>query len=133
MPWVNQTSPTAAERVVGGLCYFTFGLAGLLYIIISGKSGQSSFFRFHFLQSIVLSIIGMLLSWCSNVFISLLGSLFGMLGPELGNQAVGWLALAVTLIVRASFLLLIYGMVWCFMGKYAEIPFISEIVRRQMR
>lgn len=136
MPWINQTEPTKWERIVAGFCYLTFGLIGLLYIIVSGRSGQSSFFRFHFLQSIILGIIGLILSWCSGIFVTLLSAILGMvdsLAPGLGTQSAYWISQAVLIIVRAAYLLLIYGMIWAFLGKYAEIPYISNLVRQQMR
>jgi len=136
MPWVNQNQPTALERVVGGLCYMTFGLAGLLYMIVSGRRGQTQFFRFHFLQSIILGIIGLLLSWASSIFFTLLQGLTGVLTPVLGNVAPAaqfWITQAVIVVFNATYLLLIYGMIWAFLGKFAEIPFISNIVRQQMR
>lgn len=136
MPWLNERGPSGLERVVGGLCYATFGLAGLLYIIISGQRSQSQFFRFHFLQSIVVGIIGLLLSWSSNVFIQLFGGLLSMISPMLGDNGptVGfWVTQGISVILNAFYLLLVYGMIWAFIGKFAEIPFISDVVRRQMR
>jgi uncharacterized membrane protein len=132
-PWMNESTPSGADRVVGGLCYLTMGLAGLLYIIIGGKRGQSSFFRFHFLQSIVLGIISLLLSWSSNVFIMFISSIAGMFGADLAPTIVGWVGFAVDIVSKVGLLLLVYGMIWAFLGKYAEIPFISNIVRQQMR
>ncbi len=61
--WNNQRGPDMVERVISGLCYLSFGLIGLLYIIVSGKSANSEFFRFHFMQAIVLGILGVLLGW----------------------------------------------------------------------
>lgn len=136
MPWINQSSqPSATERVIGGLCYLTFGLLGLLYIIISGRSSQSPFFRFHFLQSIVLGIIGLLLSWTTQVFMTLMSGLLtmlsGVIGPVAGSIAFG-LTFTFDIVTKACFFLLVYGMLFAFLGKYAEIPFISSLVRRQM-
>lgn len=136
MPWINHTEPTKWERIIAGFCYLTFGLVGLLYIILSGRSGQSSFFRFHFLQSIILGIIGLLLSWCSGIFVTIISAVLGMidgLAPGIGTQLAYWLSQTIVIIVRAAYLLLVYGLIWAFLGKYAEIPFISDLVRRQMR
>ena len=136
MPWINQNEPTKWERLLGGLCYLTFGLVGLLYIIISGRNGQSQFFRFHFLQSIILGIVGLLLSWCSSIFVMIITSMLGLVdgvSHGLGSQLGYWIGLAVVVIVRAAYLLLLYAMIWAFLGKYAEIPFISDVVRKQMR
>ncbi|HEY9869545.1 MAG TPA: hypothetical protein V6D08_10305 [Candidatus Obscuribacterales bacterium] len=136
MPWIIDKNPTALERVIAGVCYLTAGLAGLLYIIISGRSGQSSFFRFHFLQSIILYIIGLLLSWASGILLTLVGGMLGMIdnmSPGLGVQIGSFLGVSIDIGLKVGFLLLLYGMIFAFLGKYAEIPFISNLVRQQMR
>lgn len=135
MPWTNERGPSTLERVIAGICYLTFGLAGLLYIIISGQRSQSQFFRFHFLQSIVVGIIGFLLSWCSGILVQILGGVLSALSPMLGGngpQVTYWIAQTVVIVGNAFYFLLLYGMIWAFMGKFAEIPFISDVVRRQM-
>ncbi len=131
MPWVNLNQPTPLERIVGGICYLTFGLAGILYVVLGGR--QSSFFRFHFLQSIVLSILGVLLSWSRSVLIVVLSTIFSMLAPQTGSVISGTVSWTISVIFQAGGLLLIYGMICSFLGKYAEIPFVSNIVHQQMR
>lgn len=133
MPWLNTRGPSALEKVVSGLCYLTFGLAGILYIIISGQRNQSDFFRFHFLQSIVVGIIGMILSWSSGVLAGVLTSLIAMIPGSGGAQMIYWLSQAIGILLKAFNLLLVYGMIWAFLGKIADIPFLSSVVRRQMR
>ena len=136
MPWQYEKEQTVLERVVGGICYLTFGLAGLLFIILSGKRGQSQFFRFHFLQSIVLCIISLLLSWCSGIFIQMVGSLLsGLAASGVGavEQIMFWTQRSLYVVITAFNLLLVYGLILSFLGRYAEIPFISDVVRRQMR
>ncbi len=136
MPWTSEKQPSVLERVIAGICYLTAGLAGLLYIIISGRSGQSSFFRFHFLQSILISIIGLLLSWAGGVLLTIFAKLLGMVdsaAPGVGTQIAMWTAWTLDIVMKAGFLLLVYGMIFAFLGKYAEIPFISNLARQQMR
>lgn len=135
MPAINRVGPTTLERVIAGICYLTLGLAGLLFIIISGQRGQSQFFRFHFLQSIIVGIILLLLGWTSGILVSLLAGLLGMLSPLMGGNGplvVSWIGWGLDVILKALNLLVFYGMIWAFLGKFAEIPFISDIVRRQM-
>lgn len=140
MPWTNLNQPTTLEKIIGGLCYLTFGLAGLLYIILGGKRGQSEFFRFHFLQSILLGIIGLILGWTSSIFVTLVNGILGVLGnliPSLTQSTVAAIGSGVALglgyIMNAGLLILLYGMIFAFLGRYAEIPLISNIVRQQMR
>jgi uncharacterized membrane protein len=140
MPWTNLNQPTTLEKVIGGLCYLTFGLAGLLYIILGARRDQSEFFRFHFLQSILLGIIGLILGWTSSIFVTLVSSILmamanfiPAISQELVAQVGAGLALGLGYIMNAGVLLLLYGMIFSFLGKYAEIPLISNIVRQQLR
>jgi uncharacterized membrane protein len=124
MSWKYATPPNITERIVGSLCYLTFGLAGIIYILLSGRHGQSDIFRFHFMQSIALGILGLLLSWAIRLFTSTFLSLLGNIGLEI-IVCVDWL-------MKAAYLLLLYGMIASLLGKYAEIPLVSDLVRRQM-
>jgi len=133
MPWINLNQPTTLERIIGGICYLTFGLAGILYTVLGGSGAHSPFFRFHFLQSIVLSILGVILSWASSALITVLSTIFSWVAPQAGNEISSIVSWAISIIFQAGGLLLIYGMIWSFLGKYAEIPFVSNIVRQQMR
>ena len=87
----------------------------------------------HFLQSIVLGIISLLLSWSANVLVMFLTSIAGLAGGDFATQIGGWVEFAVGIVSKAGLLLIVYGTIWAFLGKYAEIPFISNIVRQQMR
>ncbi len=133
MPWRLTSPPTTTEKVIGGLCYFTFGIAGLLYILISKKSSQSDLFRFHFLQSILLSFIVGLASYTAQ---PILGIFLGGADALLGSNA-GFVHQGITIIINAlktGFqLTLLYGAVMAFLGKFAEVPLISNIVRENMR
>lgn len=117
------SAATTTEKIMGALSYLTSGLAGLIYIIISRSSYQSDFFRFHFLQSIVLGIISILLSYSIRAFATIAPALAGIPGVEtalwVGSFAFGLLPL--------------YGLIFCLLGKYAEIPWLSDVVRNQMR
>jgi hypothetical protein len=136
LPWLNPRQPETLEKIISALCYLSVGLIGLLYIILSGKDSNSPFFRFHFLQAILLGILGYLLGWTASAFTSVLGGLLGMFG-QAGSVPGHWLSTGIGFLLHniylAGLLLLGYGAVWALLGKYAEIPFISNIVRRQIR
>lgn len=119
----KKSGPATMEKVVGALCYLTGGIAGIIYIIISRSSYQSEFFRFHFLQAIVISIISLLLGWCVNFF-------YVLVPPGLIPVSAG---LVQTVVSLPFFLLAIYGLVSSLLGKYCEIPWLSNVVRNQMR
>jgi len=114
----------------------TVGLIGLLYIVLNGKSASSSFFRFHFLQAILLGVLGCLLNWTAGAFMSILGGMLGMFGDATGGPSY-WIMTSISFLIHnisiAGILLLGYGAVLAFLGKYAEIPFVSNLVRQQIR
>jgi uncharacterized membrane protein len=130
----NQSNQPGIERLIGGICYLTMGLAGLLYIILSGKSNQSTFFRFHFLQSIILGILLFLLGGTERALTSVLGGIFGLVNNQQIASAIlfpiGLLFQGVNIAILIA---LAYGSIWAFLGKLAEVPLISKLVRQQMR
>jgi uncharacterized membrane protein len=134
MRWSQTGNPVVLERAVAGICYLTIGLVGLLYIILSRSSSQSTFFRFHFLQSIILGIIWFLLSQSANILVNILSGMLGLLHNE---QVALSVLVPVSMVLQAITVLvmlaLLYGAIWAFLGKQAEIPFISKLVRQQMR
>jgi uncharacterized membrane protein len=138
MRWPSSApkNPEKIEKAMAGLCYLTVGLIGLLYIILSGKSSQSPFFRFHFLQSIILGVLGCLISWAASIFLSIMLGILGLFG-DAANSPTQLLCIGAGFLGRygylAGILLLLYGAVFAFLGRYAEIPIISKLVRQQMR
>jgi uncharacterized membrane protein len=92
------------------------------------------FFRFHFIQSMLIGIFACLINLTSSGTFQILGGILGLFNnPGLANQILSVLALVVELIMKGGMLLCLYGMIWAFMGKYAEIPVISPLVRQKLR
>jgi uncharacterized membrane protein len=132
-PRFNQRQPETKERIVSSLCYLSMGFIGLLYIIFSGRNSQSPFFRFNFLQSIILGIFSCLLSWTEQAVFSILNGIFGLAGSNVLPMLMSGIVLIAGLIAKFAYLLMLYGFIWAILGKQAEIPFLSNIVRQQMR
>jgi uncharacterized membrane protein len=130
----NLSNQPMLERVIAGICYLTMGLAGLLYIILSGKSNQSTFFRFHFLQSIILGILLFLLGGTEGALSAVLGGIFGLINnPQIAAAILFPISLLFKGVNIVILLALAYGSIWAFLGKLAEVPLISKLVRQQMR
>lgn len=124
--------PESFERIIAGLNYLTLGLSGLIYTIIQGRYSRTNFFRFHFLQAILLGIFGMLIGWTSNIFVSIVGGILQLI-PGAGPEMINFLPLAIGYVLQAGTLLLVYGLVMSLIGKEAQIPIVSKIVRQQLR
>lgn len=135
MPWFSSSTPSTAERVVAVLSYLSSGLAGIIYVIATGNRSQSMFFRFHFLQSIMTGIFGFLLQWCAGLMLSIstgIASALIFLGPAMSVVVGNTLILIIGLISKAAWLLVLYCAFMAALAKYAEVPFISDMVRRNM-
>ena len=133
MPWRLQGQPTTIEKICAGLSYLTFGIAGLLYTVLSKSGSQSQLFRFHFMQSILLWILATLLQWGASPLIGIISGIMSGVAPAaLPGFGVG-VNLVVMILTNAFYLLVIYGAVLAFLGKSAEVPFISNLVRQNMR
>ena len=119
------------ERILAGLNYLTLGLSGLIYTMIQGRYARTTFFRFHFLQAILLGIFGLLINMSSSIFVNIVGGLMGLIPG--GEQTIMWLPTVIAWIIQIGSLLLLYGLVFALMGKEAEVPIVSTIVRQQLR
>lgn len=133
MPWRQQAEASKTERIVGGLSYLTFGIAGLLYVIFNKTGDQSQQFKFHFYQAVLISILGMLVSYAATPLLEIVLSLVSLASPQVAGQMAGVVGIVALVLKNAFFLLLLYGTVMAFLGKFAEIPFISNLVRNNMR
>jgi uncharacterized membrane protein len=133
-PHANPNNPEAIEKIVSSLCYLSMGLAGLLYIIIQGRNSQSSFFRFNFLQSILLGIFCFLLQWTAQALFTVAKGILSLFGAAINNlDLVSLAAQSTALLSNFGYLFILYGCIWSLLGKPAEIPFVSRIARQQMR
>jgi uncharacterized membrane protein len=131
--------PEFVERIVAACCYLSCGLIGLIYILAAGRDANSSFFRFHFLQSIVIGVFTYLLSWVEAIIKDILGGIAGLIfnifAPAAGMIGIinSGVELFAFLISKLAYLLLLYGFVFALLGKYANIPLLSRLVYRQLR
>ncbi len=133
MPWRSQSEPSKMEKAAAGLSYFTFGMTGLLYMLLSKGGNQSQLFRFHMYQAVLLSILAMLVNWALRPLLSIGFQIMGAVAPAVvpvAELTIGWINLVLT---NTFYLLLLYGAVWAFLGKFAEVPLISNVVRQNMR
>lgn len=111
-------------------------LIGIVYILAKGPGCDRSFFRFHFYQSIFLSVLLFLItalgSGMSGVIIGTLRLFEGLIGA--GNVAFLANNLSmVSYVLMAPFVLLVpYGIIWALMGRYADIPWVSRVIRSNM-
>jgi uncharacterized membrane protein len=142
MPWRRENnSPSGLERAIAAFCYPSGGIVGIIYIIISRSSTQSDFFRFHFLQSIVLALLTLLVKWSFGALDMMVGPLVPgmidllakMMSQDNANLVMSCLIQGLSSIFIVLALIGLYGFIMAALGKLAEIPLISKVVRQQMR
>jgi uncharacterized membrane protein len=139
MPWNRapqpksswNSAPETKERIVCGFSYLSLGMIGLAYYLFKGGKGESSWFRFHFYQSILAGLFVILFGWAVSALMQVLGGLATMVPG--GSTPLMWLSKGLSLICQALYLVLLYGAVMAFLGKLADIPGIAKIARSQMR
>ena len=76
--------------------------------------------------------MGILINMTASIFVNIVGGILQLI-PGGGDQIVGWMPTAIGWVVQIGYVLLLYGLVFSLMGKEAEIPVVSKIVRQQMR
>ncbi|MGN0015020.1 MAG: hypothetical protein ACI37T_06340 [Candidatus Gastranaerophilaceae bacterium] len=129
------------EKIVAVLSYYSFGLAGLIYLIIAliQKQGLRPFLRYHVFMSIFISILIYIISMALIFVINILEFI----------PFVKAVVFAITTMFQVVFFsfwifqfsissLLITGLitylaVGAIMGKYTYLPWVSEIINYNLR
>ena len=77
--------------------------------------------------------MGFLVGWALSIVADMLGGVLGLAGPApraLFSTGMHYLIAGIGLIVTV---LGIYGLIWAFLGKYAEMPLISKLARNNIQ
>jgi len=125
------------DRVVSGLSFLSYGLIGFIWIIVSHIRGKSlsSFARFHIFQSIMFFIGVYVITLILNIFLG-----FVQIMPFIGSIVANIvyytseypLVLDLPLTTFLVQAVAVYMAVFSFLGKYAELPKLSDYVRQMV-
>ena len=135
-PYFNNSGSDKQIRIISALCYMSFGVVGLIYVLLNGKNNQSMFLRFHFVQSILLGCFYTLLNWLNCGMGQFFSGVFGLIGGAGANIGVPVLmGLSYLIMGVQAFIIIgcVYGLIWALRGKYADMPVVSKIVRNNVR
>ena len=133
----SNNEPLIIEKLIASLSYITFGFVGFLWMLIGifTKSRLRPYLQYHIFQSIFISIAYFLLS-------ALLGLVMNILSII---PIVNQLILQFTFYLNAPLLLgfsfiqvIVYAIIFylvftCCQGKYSYLPWISEIIKANVR
>ena len=129
--------PYLIERLVSALSYLTSGFVGFLWLLLGifTKSNVRPFMKYHIFQSIFLAIAYFLLC-----------QILGMLAAVISyipfvNHAITILAfllntpiiLSLSIIQILIYTVLFYLVVTSLQGKYSYLPWISDIIKMNVR
>ncbi len=135
MAWIKNEQPEILEKLVSAAtylpCWIGFGI-GILFILFKGKGHSNRFFRFNFYQGALLGLLGSVIVMGMSYLVGLLQGILGMTGLSMSEagEASGYVLWSFTV---AFWLLDLYGFVFALLGKFAEIPFISDVIRQNIR
>ncbi len=129
--------PYMIERIVSSLSYVTAGMVGFIWLILGvlTKSSLRPFMKYHIFQSIFLSmgyfLLLIILEQISLIinFIPYVRNIFSLITfPFLIPIIFGF-----SIVQILIYTLLFYLALTSFMGRYSYIPWISEIIKKNVR
>jgi len=130
-------NPYMIERIVSALSYLTSGVIGFVWLILGvlTKSSLRPFMKYHIFQSIFLAmgyfLLLVILEQISVIinFIPVVRNIFSLITFPFLIPIIFGLSIVQILI----YTLLFYLAVTSFMGRYSYIPWISEIIKKNVR
>ena len=122
---LNPDKPYFMEKLVSALSYLSMGFIGFIYIVIIvlTKKSLKPFLKYHIFQSIFISIGYYLLC----VFVGLICNI--LLFIPFINKITTMIIYYLTIDIIFVFYLVITS----FQGKYSYIPWVSDIIKMNVR
>lgn len=135
------------DRVFSVATYLTIGFFGFIWLIFSHIRGThvNNFLKFNIYQSIFISIMLYLVSFVSAFFVELLRFIIKLIGiiPFIGDFIAGGMNLIFyftfgiglfhySLFELVFLALMFYLVIMSLLGKYPELPYISDKIVRRM-
>lgn len=133
----RSSEPILGERLIAAFSYLTAGMVGLVWIVLSHINGKTlkPFIRYHATQSVFLSVLYLIAKIALGLILSVL-SIIPIIGA-LVSIIVAYiqvypLILGFSILDFAILLAVIYLVVTSMQGKFTEIPWVSDNVKRMI-
>lgn len=133
----SQNGPLLIEKIIASLSYITFGFVGFFWLLLGifTKNNLRPYLKYHIFQSIFLAIAYFLLS----AFLSLIMNILSII--PIVNQLVlqltfyfnAPLLFGFSLIQVVIYAVILYLVVTSFQGQYSYLPWISEIIKTNIK
>ena len=133
----DYEKPYMIERIVSALSYLSAGMIGFIWLILGvlTKSSLRPFIKYHIFQSIFLSMgyfllliileqVSVIINW-----IPIVRNIFSMVLFPFIIPLIFGLSIVQILIYTVLFYLALTS----FMGRYSYLPWISEIIKKNVR
>lgn len=133
----DYEKPYMIERIVSGLTYPTMGMIGFIWLLLGliTRAKLRTFTQYHIFQSIFLSIAYVIVS----ILIGVLSNILSVIPiiNKITAQIIFWLnmpaILGYSLIQACIYTVIIYLTITAFMGKYSYLPWVSDIIKQNIR
>ncbi len=133
----QQSEPLLMEKIVAALSYFTLGFVGFLWLLmgIFTKSNLKPFLKYHIFQSIFLSIAYFLLSALLGLVMNILSLIpfVNQLVLQFTFYLNAPILLGFSLIQVVIYSIIFYLMITCLQGQFSYLPWISEIIKANVK
>ncbi len=125
------------ERLGTAAAYLTLGIWGFIWLLISQRDyySQKTFIKFHCFQSIFIGILYMFVPQGIAILFSLITQIIGLIpGTAFITSPIHVIhGILQQVIHYGSLVLVIYCVIFCLLGKYTNIPLISQMINRMLR
>lgn len=137
MPKQKITQPLLIEKVIAALSYVTMGAVGFIWLLIGAftKSHLKSYLKYHIFQSIFLSIAYFLFCWFLEHILSLLSFIpfVNQLILQFTFYLSAPLIFGISVIQLLIDMAILYLVITSLEGQYSYIPWISDIIKANVR
>lgn len=129
--------PDTKEKIGAALAYLTFGIWGLVWLLLSRTPAyfQKDFVRFHCFQSIFIGILYMFIPTGLSIFFSLITQILALI-PNTDIFINGFNIIHYSFqqaVYFGGLVLIMYCVIFSIYGKFTNIPFISQMINRMLR
>ncbi len=134
---LQSDGPALIERLVAALTYITFGLVGFVWFLLAifTKNNLRPFLKYHIFQSLFLSIAFFLFSQFLGLIMNILGliPLVNQLVLQFTFYLNAPILLDFSLIQIAINLVIFYLVVTSLQGQYSYLPWVSGIIKTNVK
>ena len=133
----HRYEPLPLEKIIAALSYLTSGLIGFIWLILGAvlRLGIRPFLLYHIYQSIFLSVLFFIVSLGLKIVLDILSAipLIGQLVSTLTFMFTASIFAGFSIINLAIFIIVLYLAFTSLMGKYSYLPWVSNIIRANLR